>query len=147
MSSAEGVLAAAFALLSAELSPLGVTVLRDEYLPQAIPPAGLVILRPGESGDPDICLNPRTEYYQHRAEVEIFTLAPIPPAPTKEETIYAIFSRIEAAVDRDPGLGGTAIFTRADILELETLDIEGAPEILAGTFDLVIEYETQDLLV
>jgi len=146
MNTQEGALGAAFSLLTSTLTPLGITVLRDAYLPQAIPPAGLVILHSGEPGDPDITLNPRTEYYQHRAEVEIFVMQPLPPAPTKEDSIYDIFSRVERAVGQDPGLGGNAVFSRPDILEVETLDIEGASEILAGTFALIIEYETQDLL-
>ena len=137
---------AAFALITRELEPLGVEVLRDEFIPQRIPPAGLVIFHFGETGEPDITLNPRSEYYQHRAEVEIYALTPLTPLPTKEDIIYSIYNTIERAINNDPGLGGRAIFSRADILELDTLDIDGAPEILSGTFSFIIEYETQDLL-
>ena len=53
----EQVLAALFARLDAELSA---TVRRNEALPERVPAEGLVILRDGDPGEPDVTLNPRT---------------------------------------------------------------------------------------
>ena len=54
--------------LHARLSALPATALRGEVLPERIPPAGLLILRDGEPGEPEVTLSPLTYHYQHRAE-------------------------------------------------------------------------------
>ena len=58
------------AALFARLQPLAALVLRDEVLPERIPAAGLIILRDGEPGDPEVTLSPLRYHYQHRAEIE-----------------------------------------------------------------------------
>ena len=50
----------------------GAAVRRNEALPQAVPASGLVILRDGHPGEPDVTPNPRSEFYTHRAEIEAF---------------------------------------------------------------------------
>ena len=39
----------------------GGTVKRNEALPSSVPAGGLVILRDGDPGEPDVTLNPRSE--------------------------------------------------------------------------------------
>jgi hypothetical protein len=39
-------------------------------LPERVPAAGLLILRDGEPGEPEVTLSPLTYHYQHRAEIE-----------------------------------------------------------------------------
>lgn len=131
----------AFGLLSA-LRAEGIAVERNASLPHPIPPAGLVIFRDGEPGEPDITLHPRTEYYQHRAEIEVFVLA----SEGDESTVYGICEKIREGVARNPGLSGRAAFCYPEAPELDRLDIEGAPRIIVGTFQLVIEYLVQDPL-
>ena len=63
----ETVLAALFG----RLQPLAATVLRDEVLPERIPSAGLIILRDGQPGEPEVTLSPLRYHYQHRAELEV----------------------------------------------------------------------------
>ena len=48
-----------------------VPVLRGEVLPERIPPAGLLILRDGDPGDPAVTLSPLTYHYQHRSDLEV----------------------------------------------------------------------------
>jgi hypothetical protein len=55
----EQVLTALFARPAAELSA---TVRRNEALPERVPAEGLVILRDGHPAEPDVTLNPRTEF-------------------------------------------------------------------------------------
>ena len=55
----------------------GGTVKRNEALPASVPAGGLVILRDGDPGEPDVTLNPRTEFYSHRAEIEAFVTQPV----------------------------------------------------------------------
>ena len=70
----EQVLSALFGQLQA--TPQTV-VKRNEALPSSVPADGLVILRDGDPGEPDVTLNPRTEFYTHRAEIEAFVTQPV----------------------------------------------------------------------
>jgi hypothetical protein len=58
------------AALQARLSALSATALRGEVLPERVPAAGLLILRDGEPGEPEVTLSPLAYHYQHRAEIE-----------------------------------------------------------------------------
>ena len=62
---------AVLAALHARLQPLAALVLRDEVLPDRIPAAGLIILRDGQLGEPEVTLSPLRYHYQHRADLPI----------------------------------------------------------------------------
>ena len=62
----ETILQALHALLQTQPAP----VLRGEVLPERVPTDGLLILRDGEPGEPDVTLSPLAYHYQHRAEIE-----------------------------------------------------------------------------
>ena len=55
--------------LHARLSALPATALRGDVLPERVPNAGLLILRDGEPGEPEVTLSPLRYHYQHRAEI------------------------------------------------------------------------------
>jgi hypothetical protein len=55
--------------LHARLSALPATALRGDVLPERVPAAGLLILRDGEPGEPEVTLSPLRYHYQHRAEL------------------------------------------------------------------------------
>ena len=59
------------AALHARLQTLAAPVLRGDVLPERIPAAGLIILRDGKPGDPEVTLSPLTYFYEHRAELEV----------------------------------------------------------------------------
>ncbi|MCV0428716.1 MAG: hypothetical protein K5905_24945 [Roseibium sp.] len=50
------------------LSTLPATVLRGEVLSGRVPAEGLLILRDGEPGEPEVTLSPLRYHYQHRAD-------------------------------------------------------------------------------
>jgi len=52
------------------LQALPATALRGNVLPERIPASGLLILRDGEPGEPEVTLSPLRYHYQHRAEIE-----------------------------------------------------------------------------
>lgn len=52
----ETILSALAALITGNAA--GATVLRNESLPKRVPSAGLVILRDGEPGEPEVTLSP-----------------------------------------------------------------------------------------
>ena len=54
------------AALQARLQTLATPVLRGEVLPERIPATGLIILRDGKPGEPEVTLSPLTWFYQHR---------------------------------------------------------------------------------
>lgn len=70
LSTAERLLASLHSLLSGAM-PLGAKVLRNEILPEKVPAAGVVILRDGDLGPPEVWLSPPGYYYEHRAEIEV----------------------------------------------------------------------------
>ena len=58
------------AALHARLSVLPATALRGDVLPERVPADGLLIMRDGEPGEPEVTLSPLRYHYQHRAEIE-----------------------------------------------------------------------------
>ncbi|MEN8742247.1 MAG: acyl-CoA transferase, partial [Phaeobacter gallaeciensis] len=56
--------------LHAQLSALPATALRGDVLPERVPAQGLLILRDGEPGEPEVTLSPLRYHFQHRAEIE-----------------------------------------------------------------------------
>lgn len=136
-------------VLSALLSRLqtlrGPTVRRNEAVPQAVPAGGLVILRDGDPGEPDVTLNPRTEFYAHRAEIEAFV--PQPVGGGGEAMLDALLSAICAALAVDRSLGGLAENLTWSAPETSVLAIQGAAPILAARITVTIEYLVSDPLV
>ena len=51
---------AILAALHARLLPIATLVLRDEVLPERVPASGLIILRDGQPGEPEVTLSRRT---------------------------------------------------------------------------------------
>jgi hypothetical protein len=51
----------------------GPVVKRNEPLPSKVPAEGLVILRDGDVGEPEIILSPTHYIYQHQAEIEVLS--------------------------------------------------------------------------
>ena len=65
----ETVLAAVKALVAAALP--GAEVKRNLAKAERIPPGGLVVIRDGDPGEPEVCLSPLTYLYSHRVPLEI----------------------------------------------------------------------------
>jgi hypothetical protein len=83
---------------------LPATVRPNEALPERMPAEGFVVLRDGDPGEPDVMLNPRTEFYQHRVESETyFTRA---GDASGEAALDTLVESIGAALAPDPSLGG-----------------------------------------
>jgi hypothetical protein len=123
---------------------LGATVRRNEALPERVPATGLVILRDGEPGEPDVTLNPRTEYYRHRVALEL--LVTQPAAGGGEALLDTLVGQVATALAPDPSLGGLAENLVLGPPEVATLAIEGAVPILAARVILTVEYLVSDAL-
>ena len=119
------------------------TVRRNEALPVSVPAGGLIILRDGDPGEPDVTLNPRTEYYTHRAEIEAFVTQ---PAGGGEAALDALLGDIGTALAVDRSLSGLAENLSWSAPETSVLAIEGAAPILTARTTVTIEYLVSDPL-
>jgi hypothetical protein len=141
LSTREQVLSALFDRLR---SAGGATVRRNEALPRAVPAAGLVILRDGQPGEPDVTLNPRTEFYGHRAEIEAYVTQP--GSGGGEAELDRLLSAIGSALAADPSLGGLVESLLCSAPEVEAVAIEGAAPILSARLTVTIDYLVSDPL-
>ena len=126
------------AALHARLQPHAALVLRDEVLPERIPAAGLIILRDGQPGEPEVTLSPLRYHYQHRAELEIVVQAPNGRASAFDTLIAAIGTALEA----DRTLGGICDWVEPEALSSVDLPIEGAAALKAALITVVLHYTT-----
>ena len=124
------------AALHARLQPLAALTLRDEVLPERIPAAGLIILRDGQPGEPEVTLSPLRYHYQHRAELEVVVQAPNGRASTFDILIVAIGAAIEA----DRTLGGLCDWVEPEPPASVDLPIDGAAALKAAVITVVLHY-------
>jgi hypothetical protein len=124
--------------LHARLQPLAALVLRDEVLPERIPAAGLIILRDGQPGDPEVTLSPLRYHYQHRAELEVVVQAPNGRAIAFDSLIAAIGTALEA----DPTLGGLCDWLEPEAPASVDLPIEGGAALKAAVITINLHYTT-----
>ena len=122
----------------------GAAVKRNEALPQAVPPGGLIILRDGDPGEPDVTLNPRSEFYSHRAEIEAFVTQGV--SGGGEAALDGLLAAFGTALAADRSLGGLAENLFWSAPETSVLAIEGAAPILTARVTVTIEYLVGDPL-
>jgi hypothetical protein len=132
------------ALVQRLQSGLTATVRRNEALPERVPNDGFVILRDGDPGEPDITLNPRTAFYSHRVELELFVTRPI--AGGGEALLDALVAEVGAVLAPDPSLGGLAENLVVTAPETGVLALEGAAPVLTGRLTVVVDYLVSDPL-
>lgn len=126
------------AALQARLQSLTVHVLRDDVLPERIPTAGLIILRDGLPGEPEVTLSPLQYHYQHRAELEVVVQAGTGRASAFDTLIAAIGTTLET----DRTLGGLCDWIEPEAPASVDLPIEGAAALKAAVITLNLHYTT-----
>ena len=86
------------ALLAVLQTVPAATVLREEVLPERLPAGGLVILRDGDPGAPEVTLSPLAYHYEHRAEIEVIVQGKTPAtrATTFDTLVQAIGTALVA---------------------------------------------------
>ena len=130
------------AALHARLQPLTATVLRDEVLPERIPPTGLIILRDGQPGEPEVTLSPLRYHYQHRAELEVI----VQGAGNRATAFDTLIAAIGTALATDRTLGGLCDWVEAEAPASVDLPVEGAVSLKAAVVTVVLHYTTADPL-
>lgn len=122
----------------------GLSVLRNEPLPTKVPADGLIILRDGDPGEPEVTLSPTRYHYQHRAEIE--ALVQNADQDARDLALDVLLGLLAQALDGHTSLGGLV-----DYLHIETPDflsetVEGAPTIKAAVVPIILEYSTSNPL-
>lgn len=125
--------------LHARLSVLPASALRGDVLPERVPPDGLLILRDGEPGEPEVTLSPLTYHYQHRAEVEA-----IVQGPDRDAAFDTLCASIGTAIAADRTLGGLCDWVEAKAPRPVDLPVEGAASLKAAVIPVVLHYTTAD---
>lgn len=120
----------------------GVTILRNEVLPERIPAAGLIILRDGQPGEPEVTLSPLRYHWMHRAEVEIF----VQGGTGRDAAFDSLAASVGSVIDADRTLGGLCDWIENDAPEPSDLAVPGAPAIKAAVIMLTLHYVSTDPL-
>ena len=126
------------AALQARLSLLAALTLRGEVLPERIPAAGLIILRDGQPGEPEVTLSPLRYHYQHRAELEVVVQAGAGRSSTFDDLIAAIGTTLE----NDRTLGALCDWVEPEAPASVDLPVEGAAALKAAVITVVLHYAT-----
>lgn len=126
------------AALLARLQTPSITTLRDEVLPERIPPAGLIILRDGQPGEPEVTLSPLRYHYQHRAELEAIVQTP----GSRATAFDALIATIGTTLAADRTLGGLCDWVEAEAPASIDLPVDGAVSLKAAVITVVLHYTT-----
>ena len=127
--------------LHVRLSALPATALRGEVLPERIPASGLLILRDGEPGEPEVTLSPLSYHYQHRAEIEA-----VVQGADRDAAFDTLTASIGTALAADRTLSGLCDWVEAEAPRPVDLAVEGAASLKAATIAVVLHYATDDPL-
>lgn len=127
--------------LHARLSALPATALRGDVLPERVPALGLLILRDGEPGEPEVTLSPFSYHYQHRAEIEA-----VVQGPDRDVLFDTLTASIGTVLAADRTLGGLCEWVEAKAPQPVDLPVEGAASLKAAVIPVVLHYSTADPL-
>ena len=141
-STREKALQSLFSYLKGALSDI--SVLRNEVLSAHIPTNGLVIMRDGNAGEPDVTLSPPCYIYKHRAEIEVFMQQA--DAKIRSHELDKLLSRIGRAFQHNPTLGNAVDMLTIDSPEFTTEAVEGAATISSAIIPITLEYVTDNPL-
>ena len=111
------------------------------HLPERMPVEGLMILRDGEPGAPEVTLSPLRYHYQHRAEIEA-----VVQGADRDAAFDTLTASIGAALAADRTLGGFCDWVEAEAPRPVDLPVEGAASLKAAVIPVVLHYSTADPL-
>ena len=131
-------------LLAALQTVPNATILRGSILPERIPTGGLLILRDGDPGTPEVTLSPLQYHYEHRAEVEVIVQGKTPAA--RDAAFDALLAELATAITADRTRGGLCDWIEAEAPQPVDLPVEGAEALKAAIVPIILTYTTADPL-
>jgi hypothetical protein len=138
----EQVLDAVKALVAAALPDADVK--RNLAKADRIPPGGLVIIRDGDAGEPEVMLSPLTYIYTHRIPIEVAAYET--PSKTREQVLDEMLGAIGVAVTGDRTLGGLCDFIETEAPATDDVETAGARPGRWADAAIVAVYATTDPL-
>lgn len=138
----EAVLAAVRTLIAAALP--AAEVKRNLAKAERIPTGGLVVVRDGEPGEPEVTLSPLTYHFDHRIVAEVATneVAGTP----REQALDAMLRAIGATVAANRTLGGLCDWVEAEAPVTDDAEALGATPVRFALLGIVASYATTDPL-
>lgn len=127
--------------LYTRLAALPATTRRGEVLPERVPASGLLILRDGEPGEPEVTLSPLRYHYQHRAEIEA-----VVQGTNRDAAFDSLCASIGGALAADRTLGGLCDWVEAEAPQPVDLPVDGAASLKAAVIPVILHYSTTDPL-
>ncbi len=127
--------------LHARLLALPATAVRGDVLPERVPTAGLLILRDGEPGEPEVTLSPLRYHYQHRGEIEA-----VVQGASRDAAFDTLCASVGAALAADRTLGGLCDWVEAEAPRPVDLAVDGAASLKAAVIPVMLHYSTADPL-
>jgi len=110
--------------------------LRNETVPQRLPPGGLVVVRDGEAVEETALLSPLAFAVEHRAEVEVTVAGATPTA--RAALLDALLADIAVAIAADRTLGGAVEWAQAGAPSFEHVEFEGAAAARAASVPVTL---------
>jgi hypothetical protein len=132
------------ALLGALQTVPAATILRGAILPERIPEGGLLILRDGDPGTPEVTLSPLQYHYEHRAEIEVIVQGKTPAA--RDAAFDEMLSELATSIKAGRTLGGLCDWVEAQAQQPVDLPVEGAEALKAAIVPIILTYTTADPL-
>ncbi|MDO8607876.1 MAG: acyl-CoA transferase [Phaeospirillum sp.] len=119
------------------------TVRREAPLPETVPAGGLIILRDGDPGDPEVLLSPISYLWEHQTEIEVILQRGQDDDSAALDTLLMAVGDTLAA---DRSLGGLAEWLDWGAPKTSGLAIDGATALRGATVPVTIHYGSSDPL-
>lgn len=142
MSKREDALAALAALLRAAL--IGADVKRNSAVPEDAGPGGLVILRDGDPGEPEVTLSPPAYAFEHSASLDVIVNAR--PGDATSAVLDTLLADIGAALAADPTLGGAVDHVEPAAPESDGIFSEAGASLMTARVPVTLIYVTSSPL-
>ncbi|WP_096700082.1 acyl-CoA transferase [Magnetospirillum sp. 15-1] len=119
------------------------TIKREAPLPETVPAGGLIILRDGDPGDPEVLLSPLSYLWEHQAEIEVILQR---GQDDDSVALDAVLMAVGNALATDRSLGGLAEWLDWGAPKTSGLAIDGAAALRGASVPVTIHYASDDPL-
>jgi hypothetical protein len=126
------------------LESTSLKVYRNLDKPQQIPSGGMIVLRDGVAGEPEVLLSPLTYIYEQLVTVEVMVQNPDPAA--RDALLDVLLVALSGVITTNRTLDGLAEWMEARSPEFQDEPIEGAASIRAATVQVMVRFFTSDPL-